>query len=146
VRLLGKTVFYLMIKGVYIPSIILRVEAEGVVTLRVLTGTWEGKSIKTGVCQGYGVGQWQHPELFPHDDIGMPIPTDGPDAEEKPAADDPQEPASMFEVSFVLYIEGGEADRDDVITTVTKNMEGAGIGRCLKALVSIDGIAVKAVK
>lgn len=57
-----------------------------------------------------------------------------------------RETASMFEVSFVLFVKGGAADVGDVQQAVIKNMEGTGIGRCLKATLEVDGLAVKAVK
>ena len=147
-RLLGMTVYYREDDHLYYPAIITRISPDGNADLVVFGQAFQNSTAQLyGIRQGYGVDRWQSPDLILHDDYGGPIPTNDMSAESpEPAADDPPEPASMFEVSFILFIDGGAADREDVIQAVIKNMEGVGIGRCLRAKVSIDGVAVKAVK
>ena len=144
--LFGKTVYYRE-NNTYYPAIVKAISASevGVVDLFVI-GDKLPYYIRTSVWNGYGEYQWQHLELIPHDDNGMPILTDGPEMDVVGTADDLQEPASMFEVSFILFVGKGKATREDIRKAIQHKLDGAGLPGHANADLSLDGFAVKAVK
>lgn len=148
-RLLGKMVYYRCTEELYCPAILSEVHDEnGRAALIIFDLDPEYPATRMNpVDNGYEPGQWQHPELIPHDEIGNPIPTgDYGESASEAAAEDLQEIASMFIVSFALDLGDGEASKEDVLTAVYNGITGAVIGNRSKSSVHLDQLAARAVK